>query len=360
MQSATPPSSLTPRDLMHAWARILSGSVPLLSIEITRECPLSCPGCYAYGDTHLGGGVTLSELRDFRGDALVEGVLDLVRRHRPMHVSLVGGEPMIRHRELDRILPALSEMGIFSMVVTSGVIPIPAHWMDIPRMRVAVSVDGLPEHHDIRRKPATYERILTNIAGRKINVHWVITRPMLNRPNYLEDYVAFWNERPEVDHIWVSLYSPQMGEESPERLKPEDRERVARELPPLRARYPKLLIPEGVARAFVEPPENPQNCLFSKLSINYSADLQSRVEPCVFGGTPDCTQCGCSISSALHWIQSERIVGPLRVGHVVTASLNVGSAMNRLRRGRRPPDRWQPGPRSSGTTVPLVQIESIE
>ena len=345
---------------MHAWARILSGSVPLLSIEITRECPLSCPGCYAYGDTHLGGGVTLSELRDFRGDALVEGVLDLVRRHRPMHVSLVGGEPMIRHRELDRILPALSEMGIFSMVVTSGVIPIPAHWMDIPRMRVAVSVDGLPEHHDIRRKPATYERILTNIAGRKINVHWVITRPMLNRANYLEEYVAFWNERPEVDHIWVSLYSPQMGEESPERLKPEDRERVARELPPLRARYPKLLIPEGVARAFVEPPENPQNCLFSKLSINYSADLQSRVEPCVFGGTPDCTQCGCSISSALHWIQSERIVGPLRVGHVVTASLNVGSAMNRLRHGGRPPDRWQPGPRSSGTTVPLVQIESIE
>ena len=31
----------------------------MLSIEITRECPLHCPGCYAYGDTHLGGSVTL-------------------------------------------------------------------------------------------------------------------------------------------------------------------------------------------------------------------------------------------------------------------------------------------------------------
>ncbi|MGA9542515.1 MAG: hypothetical protein WBQ85_03050, partial [Candidatus Sulfotelmatobacter sp.] len=107
MQSVIPRSSLTPRDLVRAWWRVLSGSVPLLSIEITRECPLSCPGCYAYGDNHLGNGITLRELHDLRGDKLVEGVLDLVRRHRPMHVSLVGGEPMMRHRELDRILPAL-------------------------------------------------------------------------------------------------------------------------------------------------------------------------------------------------------------------------------------------------------------
>jgi organic radical activating enzyme len=94
----------------------------MLSIEITRECPLICPGCYAYGDSHLGGETTLRELSDFRGEALVDGVLDLVRRHKPMHVSLVGGEPMIRHRELGRILPALSKMGVFAMVVTSGVI----------------------------------------------------------------------------------------------------------------------------------------------------------------------------------------------------------------------------------------------
>lgn len=359
MQSAVLRSSLTPRDLVRAWWRVLSGRVPLLSIEITRECPLSCPGCYAYGDNHLGNGITLRELRDRRGDELVEGVLDLVRRHRPMHVSLVGGEPMMRHRELDRILPALSEMGVFAMVVTSGVIPIPAHWMEIPRMRVAVSVDGLPEHHDIRREPATYDRILKNIAGRKINVHWVITRPMLARAGYLEEYVAFWNARPEVDHIWVSLYSPQVGEESPERLAPVDRERISRELPPLRKRYPKLLIPEGMARAFVNPPSSPQSCLFSRMSANYSADLESRVEPCVFGGTPDCSQCGCSISSALHWIQDERIAGPLRVGHVVTTSLAVGSAVNRMRSHRRPPARWQPGAPSSGPRN-LVQIESAE
>ncbi len=126
----------------------------MLSIEITRECPLSCPGCYAYGESHLGSGdVTLRDLNDLRGDALVNGVLDLVRKHKPMHVSLVGGEPLVRHRELSRILPALSESGVFTLVVTSAVIPIPIEWMKIPRLRVAVSVDGLPEDHDIRRKP---------------------------------------------------------------------------------------------------------------------------------------------------------------------------------------------------------------
>src|ERR1700750_2124203 len=97
-------------DVVTAWGRILTGSTPLLSIEITRECPLSCPGCYAYNDSHLGGGGVLRELADLRGDDLVEGVVGLVARHRPLHVSLVGGEPMMRHRELSRILPRLVDM----------------------------------------------------------------------------------------------------------------------------------------------------------------------------------------------------------------------------------------------------------
>jgi MoaA/NifB/PqqE/SkfB family radical SAM enzyme len=360
MSAVTSGSSLGPRDLARAWWRVLNGHVPMLSIEITRECPLSCPGCYAYGDSHLGGETTLRELSDFRGEALVNGVIDLVRCHKPMHVSLVGGEPMIRHRELDRILPALSEMGVFSMVVTSGVIAIPQAWMEIPRLRVAVSVDGLPEHHDVRRKPATYERILNNIEGRSINVHWVITRPMLARTSYLEEYVAFWNTRREVDHIWVSLYSPQMGEESPERLLPADRERIALELPRLRKTYKKLLLPEGMARAFVKPPKNPDDCLFSKMSMNYSADLRTHVEPCVFGGNPDCSQCGCSISSALHWIRDVKIAGPLKVGHMVQSSLNVGSAVRKLTGETNTPNRWQEGARFVGKKPSLVQIQGRE
>jgi MoaA/NifB/PqqE/SkfB family radical SAM enzyme len=353
-----PNPSLTPRELLSAWGRILAGRVPMLSIEITRECPLTCPGCYAYGDTHLGGGITLSELKDKRGDELVDGVLQLVRKHKPMHVSLVGGEPMVRHRELSRILPVLSEMNVFTLVVTSGVIPVPMEWMKLRRVRVAISVDGLPEHHDIRRKPATYERILENIEGREVNIHWVITRPMLERAGYLEEYVAFWSARPEVDRIWVSVYTPQIGEQSPEMLSQEDRDSLARQLPSVALRYPKLLFNDDLAKAFLRPPKNPDDCVFAKMSANYSADLQTRVEPCVFGGTPDCTQCGCAASTGLHWVRDVKLAGSVKIDHFISVSLKVGRAMNRLRSSAGRTSRWNSASNSPDDKSKLIQIQS--
>jgi organic radical activating enzyme len=358
MATTHPNPSITAREILHAWGKILTGKAPVLSIEITRECPLSCPGCYAYNDSHLGGGKLLRELSDFRGERLVKGVLDLVRQHQPMHVSLVGGEPLMRHRELSEILPALSAMNVFTLVVTSGVIPIRAEWMSISRLRVAVSIDGLPEHHDVRRKPATYERILKNIAGREVNVHWVITRPMLERSGYLEEYVSYWNARPEVNRIWVSLYTPQIGEQSPEMLTAENRQLVARELPLLHHRFPKLHVNEGIGHALLHPPSSPSECLFSKMSANYSADLESRVEPCVFGGTPDCSQCGCMASSALHWIRDINLAGPLKIGHLVASSVAVGSLMNRLKGKAIQPPRWGSGAPPVANGANLVSIET--
>ena len=348
--------SLSKHQIVAGWKSILTGNVPFLSIEITRECPLSCPGCYAYGPEHLGGEVTLRDLADFRGNALVDGIVDLVRQYKPLHVSLVGGEPLMRHRELNRILPALSEMGVFTMVVTSGVIPIPMEWMEIPNLRVAVSVDGLPEHHDVRRKPATYVRILKNIENCRVNIHWVITRPMLERSEYLEEYVSFWSGRQEVDHIWVSLYTPQIGESSPERLILADRELLAQELPKLAQRFPKFFMNKGIANAMVHPPSHPDDCIFSKMSVNFSADLRSRVEPCVFGGEPDCSQCGCAISSALHWIRTVPVAGPLKAGHLVQGSIQVGRLMNRFRKRSGTTPRWSPET-SQKTETDLVQIE---
>ena len=62
-------------EVIHAWANILAGRAPSLSIEITKECPLRCPGCYAFEANHLGNGVQLKQLSDFRGDELVARVL---------------------------------------------------------------------------------------------------------------------------------------------------------------------------------------------------------------------------------------------------------------------------------------------
>lgn len=310
--------------LMTAWGRLLRGYSPLLSIEITRECPLHCPGCYAYGDAHLGGAVTLRQLNDRRGDALVNGVLDLVRRHRPMQVSFVGGEPLIRHRELGRILPVLSEWGVFSLVVTSAVIPFPAEWNRIPGVRITVSVDGLRPEHDARRAPATYDRILKNLQGRTADISWVVTDQMLARETYLDEYLAFWTSRPEIERIWLSLYTPQHGERSDERLTPASRQRLLAQLPELKRKYPALILPEGAVDAFARPPRAPEECTFARVSVNYSADLATRIEPCFFGGNPDCSECGCAVSAGLHWLYRRPLAAGLTAGTLIDLSLAIG------------------------------------
>jgi MoaA/NifB/PqqE/SkfB family radical SAM enzyme len=347
---------LKPTQWLAAWGTILKGHAPMLSIEITRECPLSCPGCYAYGDDHLGGGAKLSELKDFRGDELVTGVIGLVEKHQPLHVSLVGGEPLVRHKELSRILPVLSRMGKFTMVVTSAVIPIPKEWMDLDRVTIAVSIDGLPAEHDVRRKPATYERILRNIEGRRVNIHTTITQQMLNRPAYMDEFLAFWSARPEVNRFWLSLYTPQVGEESAERITPESRAALAHLLPELRKTFPKLLMTEGFAQAFVQPPSDPPECTFAKMSVNYSADLRTRVEPCIFGGDPDCSNCGCAVSAGLHWAGHYPIAGPFNVSHLVNASVAIGTRMNRIRTKSDGDTRWHGTPVRSNPKLTQIQL----
>jgi len=228
-----------------SWGRILAGYSPSLSIEVTRECPLRCPGCYAYGDQHLGGGLTLRQLRDFKGPELIDGVMALVRKHRPVHVSLIGGEPLVRYKELDVLLPRLSELGLHVQVVTSAVRPIPQAWAGIPRLSVVVSIDGLPAEHDVRRAPATYDRILKHIAGQRIVVHCTVTRQIASRPGYLREFSEFWSAQEHARKIWFSLYTPQVGEEAPEILLPEDRRRVVEDLLALRLEYPKIEMPKA-------------------------------------------------------------------------------------------------------------------
>ena len=94
------------------------------------------------------------------------------------------------------------------------------------------------------------------------------------------------------------------------------------------------------------------------MSTNFSADLTTRVEPCIFGGTPDCSQCGCVVSSGLHHVQQSKLVGPLSIGHLVRGSTAVGSLMNRLRSGSVNPSRWETLASRQPAPTDLVQIGS--
>ena len=317
--------------VVKAWGLILQGYQPNLSIEITRECPLRCPGCYAYGDTHLGGDVVLRQLADFKGQELIDGVLNLVKQRRPLHLSIVGGEPLVRFRELETLLPELTGMGIHTQVVTSAVRPIPESWATMDKLQVCVSVDGLQPEHDVRRAPATYDRILKHIKGQRVTIHCTITRQQA-RPGYITEFTEFWAKLPDVKRIWFSLYTPQKGENSPEMLRYEDRAQAVKEISELYAREPKLedMRPSVVA-GYMKPPQTPEECIFAKTTGCVSSDLKRQITPCQYGGDPDCTQCGCMASVGLDAVGRYKLGGAVPLKVIFNTSLRVGGGMRRLR-----------------------------
>lgn len=311
-------------EIFPVWSRILQGYRPFLSIEITRECPLNCPGCYAYDENHLNNGNPLRQASELRGNDLIEGVLDLVRRLRPIHLSIVGGEPLLRQKELDILLPHLNAMGIEVQLVTSAVRPIPISWKRLSNLHLAVSVDGLPPEHNPRRSPADYGRIIRNIREHKVNIHCVILRSMLPRPDYLKDFAAFWSNFKATRKIWFSLYTPQEGENSEERLNAEDRTRAINAVARLKKDFPKVQAPGVILDGYRKPPSSPQDCIFAQTTVCLSPDLKTPVTPCQIGGRPVCSECGCFASAALASIVHYKIAGIVNLGDIFKLSQWIG------------------------------------
>jgi MoaA/NifB/PqqE/SkfB family radical SAM enzyme len=253
-----------------------------------------------------------------------------VRRYRPVVVSIVGGEPLVRFRELDALLPRLSEMGLEVQLVTSAVREIPPAWGQIRDLRLMVSVDGLQPDHDHRRAPATYERILKNIAGNAVRVHCTVTRQMTGRARYLEEFASFWSSRPEVRGIWFSLFTPQVGAEAEEVLTPHDRAEVLKGLARLRPAFPKIELPESVLKAYRRPPQSPAECIFARTTLCVTADLKNRITPCQFGGNPDCAQCGCLASAGFKAVGDYRPLGLFPLRTLYHVSDLIGKTVNRI------------------------------
>jgi len=322
-------SAVNIKPVLQTWGRTLIGRVPSLSLEITKECPLRCPGCYAYEDAHLGT-TNLRSLSDFKGQALINRVLQLVDQHKPLHLSVVGGDPLVRYRELEVLLPKLADRGIYVQLVTSAFRPITASWATLPRLQISVSVDGLQPDHDIRRAPATYDRILKNIDGQHVTIHCTITSAMTRRANYIREFLQFWSANQSVEKIWFSIFTPQRGAQNIECLTTDDRRNVIEQLLQLRTDYPKLGMKEAALREYLNPPASPDQCIFAQTTRCLSADFETKVEPCQFGGDPDCSRCGCFASMGLAAIGHHKVLGSITAGDIFWASAKVGRKVQRI------------------------------
>jgi hypothetical protein len=160
---------------------------------------------------------------------------------------------------------------------------------------------------------------------------------MMKRPGYLAEFLEFWTPRPEIKKVWFSLFTPQIGDRMPEILTPEERTQAIADMVQLRKQYPKLDMPEAVIRRFASPPHSPQDCVFALTTQTLSADLQTNVTPCQFGGSPDCKSCGCMASMGLASIADHKLGGMLSVGTIFNASINIGRIRARLKTRRHAP-----------------------
>ena len=107
---------------------------------------MKCPGCYAYDAAHLGGEQTLRDLNDRRGQSLVDGVLEVVDRLKPLHLSIVGGDPLVRYRELElMIAPLLAFHRTFDDLV--GMLP-----KTLPFVQIGINQAWKKEIKVLRRK----------------------------------------------------------------------------------------------------------------------------------------------------------------------------------------------------------------
>ncbi len=272
-----------------------------------------------------------ARLSDFQGEELVRRVLALVDDLRPLHVSLVGGDPLVRHRELEKIVPALISRGIHVQVVTSAFRPPPRSWNTLRMLNLVVSIDGLEEEHDRRRAPATYRRILKNIDDSRVTVHCTITSQMAQRPGTISEFIEFWSGIAAVERIWFSIFTPQRGADPPERLSAAQRRQAVEELLAMRERFPKLDMARSALEQFLKPPDSPSACIFAKTTRTVSADLKTPVVPCQLGGDPDCSQCGCIAAMGLAAVGAYRVAGLVPAGAIFHASHWIGRQLGRFR-----------------------------
>ena len=127
---------------------------------------------------------------------------------KPTHVSIVGGEPLVRFRELDEILPKLAGEGRADAGRDERrAADSRERGRRFRACRSASRSTGSQPEHDVRRAPATYDRILKHIEGHQITVHCTVTRQQ-SRPGYLTEFTEFWNAQPDVKrHLVQPLHA---------------------------------------------------------------------------------------------------------------------------------------------------------
>jgi radical SAM protein with 4Fe4S-binding SPASM domain len=140
----------------------------LMDFQITDNCELACPQCYA-SSTAAG--------RHAAWDDILLA-LDRMREAGVCQLAIGGGEPL-RHPRLVEILAATREHGIVPNVTTTGIGATPTQLDALARHcgAVALSLEGVGERFDLRRRQGfpAFEQQVERLRGAGIRLVLQIT-----------------------------------------------------------------------------------------------------------------------------------------------------------------------------------------
>ena len=145
------------------------------------------------------------------------------------------------------------------------------------------------------------------------------------RDGYIEEFVRTWSDNRNVQiDLAQPLYAAGRRGIRRRSCGRDDRVRVVDDAARAARAFPKLQMPRQLLDAYLEPPASPDDCIFAQTTDCVSADLQTRITPCQFGGTPDCANCGCMASAGLAAVGRHRLGGFVPIDALFAGSLRIG------------------------------------
>lgn len=257
------------------------------SFNVADRCPIGC-NCYWRAQQRV------AELTDDEAVAFFHAM----KRHGHLLVVLVGGEPYVRPRLLERLTPIIPA----NWVVTSGTCPL----RRLTRTTHFVSIDGADAqtHDEVRRSPGLFNRILKNLAKAKEDgIRPVYVHSVLNARNYgqIRNILVCWRDNGLAEGIVFSTMTP-IWDAGDHRLRLSEAQRmeIVEILHVLRDEYQDFLLNSHAMidrlRPIVTRHQTPKTCSTARFIASIDAAGQP-MRQCILSERANCSQCGCVVTS---------------------------------------------------------------
>jgi MoaA/NifB/PqqE/SkfB family radical SAM enzyme len=259
------------------------------SFNVTDRCPIGC-SCYWRAQARV------KELDD---DAIVE-FFHRMRRQGFVHATLIGGEPYVNPRVLERITPIMPA----NWIVTSGTTPL--RWF--PRTTHMISIDGkdAATHNSVRQSAGLFERIEQHLSRARTQWHGefpAFAHCVLNAINFrqIAEILEYWSGNRLLDGVVFSTATPiRDAKDDRLRLSESSREWIVEELIRQKRRFGDFLCNTVSMIQDLHPlqtkRQTPETCGTARSTQSFNT-AGERIRPCILSERADCSQCGCVITA---------------------------------------------------------------